>query len=148
MKSAKQYSLGSRSVGITDGSDLWSKCWDGLRWHDMYTKFHEDWFGYSGNIKVITLTVSEAAVLVLLRGMIYDVYHWDDLRWHNMHMPYFMTISSGIKVILRVIPQKFERLYCWYCWWEEFIMYAVAMASGVMIYVPSPWWSVRGFKWY
>jgi hypothetical protein len=30
-------------------------CWDGLRWHDKHTKFHEDWYWHSGNIKVITL---------------------------------------------------------------------------------------------
>jgi hypothetical protein len=30
------------------------------------------------------------------------------------HMPGFMTIFSGIEVILRVLPQQFERLYCWY----------------------------------
>jgi hypothetical protein len=48
-------------------------CRDGLRWHDIHTKFHEHWFRHAGNIKVITLTISEAAVLVLLMGMIYDV---------------------------------------------------------------------------
>jgi hypothetical protein len=31
---------------------------DNLRCHDIHTKFHEDWFGHSGNIKaIITLTV-------------------------------------------------------------------------------------------
>jgi hypothetical protein len=27
---------------------------DDLRWHGVQTKFHEDWYWYSGNIKVIT----------------------------------------------------------------------------------------------
>jgi hypothetical protein len=43
---------------------------DGLRWHGMHTKFHEDFFGHSSNIKVITRTISEAVVLVLLRRAI------------------------------------------------------------------------------
>jgi hypothetical protein len=30
---------------------------DGLRWHDIHKTFHEDWFGNSGNINVITSTV-------------------------------------------------------------------------------------------
>jgi hypothetical protein len=30
---------------------------DGLGWHDIRTKFHEDWFGHSDKIKVITLTI-------------------------------------------------------------------------------------------
>jgi hypothetical protein len=45
---------------------------DGLRWHDMHTKFHEGLFGHSDNIKVITSTISEAIVLVLVvRTIIY-----------------------------------------------------------------------------
>jgi hypothetical protein len=31
--------------------------WDDFRWHDIFARFYEDWFGHSGNIKVITLTV-------------------------------------------------------------------------------------------
>jgi hypothetical protein len=27
--------------------------WDGLRWHDLCNKFHEDLFKHSGNIKFI-----------------------------------------------------------------------------------------------
>jgi hypothetical protein len=41
-------------------------CWDGLGWQEKHTKFHVGWFGHSGNIKVITSTIWEAAVLVLL----------------------------------------------------------------------------------
>jgi hypothetical protein len=47
-------------------------CLNGLRWHDIYTKFHYDSFKLSSNI-VITSTVSEAAVLVLMMGVIYGV---------------------------------------------------------------------------
>jgi hypothetical protein len=39
---------------------------DGLRWDDIHTKLHEDWFGHSGNIMVITSSISEVVVLVLL----------------------------------------------------------------------------------
>jgi hypothetical protein len=48
--------------------------WADLRWHDMHTKFHEDWFGHSAIIKVVPSTVRDAAVLVLLMGRIYDVH--------------------------------------------------------------------------
>jgi hypothetical protein len=47
--------------------------WESLRWSDTHTKFHEDWLGNSGNIKVITPTTWEAAVLALLTGTIYDI---------------------------------------------------------------------------
>jgi hypothetical protein len=42
--------------------------WDGVRWHDIRTKFQEDWLGHSGNTKAITSTI-----LVLLVGRIYDI---------------------------------------------------------------------------
>jgi hypothetical protein len=108
MKPIKQYSLGGYSVGITDGSGLWS--WGGLRWHDTHTKFHEDWFGPSSNIKVITSTIREATVLVLLIGRNYYSCLWVDLRRLDMYIPSFMTTDSGIRVILRVLPQQLERL--------------------------------------
>jgi hypothetical protein len=38
----------------------------GLRW------VHEKWFRHSSNIKVITATISEAVILVLLIGAIYE----------------------------------------------------------------------------
>jgi hypothetical protein len=43
---------------------------DGLRWHNIYTEFHEDWFG-----KVTASTIWEVAPLVLLmKGfMVYTV---------------------------------------------------------------------------
>jgi hypothetical protein len=56
-------------------------------------------------IQALTSTVWEAAMLVLLIGRIYDVCHLDDLRWYNMYIPSFMTIGSGIAVILKVLPQ-------------------------------------------
>jgi hypothetical protein len=29
-------------------------------------------------------------------------------------IPSFMKIGCGIQVILRLVPEKFERLQCWY----------------------------------
>jgi hypothetical protein len=54
MQSGEQYSLGGSSVGNADGIACTSL--NGLKWHDIQTKFPEDWFGNSGNIKVITST--------------------------------------------------------------------------------------------
>jgi hypothetical protein len=48
------------------------RCGDGHRWHDISTKFHNDILRHSGNIKVITTTISEAVMLVLLMGRIYE----------------------------------------------------------------------------
>jgi hypothetical protein len=53
----------------------------------MHTKFHEDWFERSGNIKVTS--------------------------------------------------QKFEKLQCWYYWWQGFIMYAAEMPSRGITFLPS-----------
>jgi hypothetical protein len=64
MKSIKGRNLESFNVGVMDGSDLLGISLNGLRWHDIHTKFHGYWFGHSGNIKAITLTISEDAALV------------------------------------------------------------------------------------
>jgi hypothetical protein len=31
-----------------------------------------------------------------------------------IYIPSFTKIGSGTQVILRSLPQQFERLYCWY----------------------------------
>jgi hypothetical protein len=31
-----------------------------------------------------------------------------------IYVPSLMTIGSGIRVILRELPEQFERLQCWY----------------------------------
>jgi hypothetical protein len=78
------------------------RCLDGLRRHDVRTEFHEDWLGHSGNIKVITSTIWEAAVLVLLTGAIYEVRCLDGLRWHDVRTEFhedWFGHSGNIKVI-------------------------------------------------
>jgi hypothetical protein len=47
--------------------------WDGFMWHDIGTKFHEDRYRRSRNIKVLPQNILEAAMLVLLMGRIYEV---------------------------------------------------------------------------
>jgi hypothetical protein len=61
--------------------------WDVLRWHDIYeyTEFHSDRFRHSSNVKVITSTIWEPAVFVLLSGGICEVSRWDGLRFHHIH---------------------------------------------------------------
>jgi hypothetical protein len=44
-------------VSITTGSNLLGTPLNGLRYHDIHTKFHELWFVHSGNIKAITSTI-------------------------------------------------------------------------------------------
>jgi hypothetical protein len=38
------------NVGITDVRDLLRR-WDGLRCHDIHTKFHTDWFSHTNVVK-------------------------------------------------------------------------------------------------
>jgi hypothetical protein len=52
-----------------------------------------------------------------------------------MYIPSLMAIGSDVQVILRLLPQLFESLQCWYNWWEGFVKYAVEMASGGMVFV-------------
>jgi hypothetical protein len=56
-----------------------------------------------------------------------------------IQMPSFMTIGLSIQVILRLLlsSQQFQRLQCWYYWWEIFMKNATEMASGGMTYIPS-----------
>jgi hypothetical protein len=117
-------------------NEVW--CYGGLKWHYIlvHTKFHDDLFMGSTNIQVISSTIREAAVLVLLMGWLNEVCHWDGLR-HMIYIPSFMVKGSGIQVILWLLPQKFERLQYWYYWWEGFMKYAVEMDSGDMMYIPS-----------
>jgi hypothetical protein len=46
-----------------------------------------------------------------------------------------MTISFGIQVIVRLLPQQFERLQCLYYGQGGFMKYATEMASHGMIYI-------------
>jgi hypothetical protein len=46
---------------------------NGLRRHDMHTKFHDDRFRHLSNITVITATIREAVMLVLLIERIHEV---------------------------------------------------------------------------
>jgi hypothetical protein len=66
-------------------------------------------------MKSVENTIWEAATLVLLMGVFYEVHRLDGLRWHDIcigsggmiKIPSFMTIGSGIRVTLRVLPQQF-----------------------------------------
>jgi hypothetical protein len=71
-----------------------------MAWY-IHTKFHDDRFRYSSNIKGITSTVLEAVVLVLLMRGIYDLLHWAGLRWHDIYIPISMNIATGVQAMLR-----------------------------------------------
>jgi hypothetical protein len=49
-------------------------------------------------------------MLVLLMGVTCEIYRSDGM----IHMPTLKTIGSGIRVILTVLSQRFDRLQCWY----------------------------------
>jgi hypothetical protein len=48
-------------------------------------------------------TIWEAAVLVLLMRVTYEIHRWEGLRWHDIrvHIKYFMKIGAGVQAILR-----------------------------------------------
>jgi hypothetical protein len=50
------------------------------------------------------------------------------------YVPSFTKVGWYIQVILRLLPQQFERLQCWYYLSKRFMMHGVQMASGGMIY--------------
>jgi hypothetical protein len=95
MKSIKQYSFRGCSVGITDRW-IYKVCrWDHLRSHD-------DRLRQSCNIRDITSTIWEAAMLVFMISGIYGMYRWDSIRRRNMYAnfhDYRLRNSSNIKVI-------------------------------------------------
>jgi hypothetical protein len=142
-------------------------CSDSIRWHDILTKFHEDWFGQSSNIN--TSTICGAAVVILLvllaknlccipsrwtqmpwwlvqqsrqylghyfnhfRGYPVGITHDRDLwcmplRWPQVaryrhtkfHEDWYRRSSS-----IKVLSQKFERLWYWYYWWQGFMNYVL-----------------------
>jgi hypothetical protein len=39
-----------------------------------------------------------------------------------------MTTGSVIQVVLRLSPQKFERLQCWYYGWAEFMKHVAEIS--------------------
>jgi hypothetical protein len=70
-----------------------------LRWHDIHTKFHEDWFRYSGNIKGKSI-IREFVVLVLqMRGIPYVSLQMVLNRIIDPYIRGLMTIVSGTLVI-------------------------------------------------
>jgi hypothetical protein len=66
----------------------------------MRTKFQDDQFRHLSNITVITATVREAVILVLLIEGNYDVRRWDGFTY---------DVSWRFKQI-KVLPQIFESL--------------------------------------
>jgi hypothetical protein len=71
---------------------------DGLRWHDIPCMFHQVWFAYSGNIKVIISTFWEAAVSVTNANDLWCVpLRWPHMAWYihtKFHDDWFKHLSN------------------------------------------------------
>jgi hypothetical protein len=73
-------------------------------WYDIQTKWHEDGYRRSSNIKVFASEISEAVMLVLLMGGIYEVHCCDGLRCINiyakLHTHWFRhsAVARGLQV--------------------------------------------------
>jgi hypothetical protein len=77
------------------------------RW-DAYPSF-DNWLRHSNNIKVITLTILDASVLVLLIGGIYEeLLHWHGLRWHETHTKLHQE-RFGSSAVVRVNAQNWSQ---------------------------------------
>jgi hypothetical protein len=72
---------------------------NGLRWHDVHTKFHGDQFKYLRNITVITATIEETVMLVLLTEEINEV-SVEVVSCGIIYVQNFMKIDTGFKKIL------------------------------------------------
>jgi hypothetical protein len=108
------------NIGIIDRRDLLCTPlkWAQVAWYN--TTFQDDRYRHLNNIIVITSKILEAVMLVLLIKRIYEVRRWDGSMWHDTHTKFhedWYRHSSNIKVL----PQKFERLYCWYYRFEGFM---------------------------
>jgi hypothetical protein len=78
----------------------------------------------------------EAAMMVLLMGGVYEV-SIQIARGGMTYIQCFMMTGSEIQIMLRLIPQQFENLQCWYCWWERFRKNDIEMALHVIKYITS-----------
>jgi hypothetical protein len=116
--------------------DLWSTPGDAFMWHDIHTKFYEDWYRCSSTIKFCFRNLTGCNVGVTDGRDLWSA-PGNGLRLHDIYIPTSMTVCSGIQVTLRLLPQQFDRLYCWYYWYEVFMKYVVGLGSGGMMYIPS-----------
>jgi hypothetical protein len=84
--------------------------WYGLRWHDTRTKFHEDRFGHSGNIQVITpifCGVKVFVLVLLICGLWFVPSRWPLMAWHKhtkFHDDWFRN-SSKMKGVTSAISE-------------------------------------------
>jgi hypothetical protein len=63
-----------------------------------------------------------------------------------LYIPSFVTICSGVKVILRLLPQQFERLQCWYNWWDELWIVPLRWLQVACYAYQVSWRPVQAFK--
>lgn len=61
----------------------------------------------------------------------------ESISYGIVFIPSFMTISSAIQRLLRLIPQKFESLQCSCYRWEGFFKHVFEMASDDLICTPN-----------
>jgi hypothetical protein len=83
--------------------------WNDLRWCDtLHTKFHDGQFRNASNIKGYYLKNGRGCSLVVLIEGFFN--HAVKMASYGMvYIPVLIMIGSGIRAILRAIPQRFER---------------------------------------
>jgi hypothetical protein len=104
--------------------------WDRLRWHDVLTKFHEDWYRYLAIWRFCLINLKSCNIGIT-GGEIYGVRRWNGLRWHDIHTKFqddWFKHLSNITVIIAII-------------WEDVML--VLLIEG--IYAVHRW---DGFMWH
>jgi hypothetical protein len=76
--------------------------WDGLRWHDIYTKFPEDWCRHSSNIEVLPHQSRWLLCWYYWRKDLWSA----PLRW--LHAAWYSYQVSGVQAILKSCFRNFK----------------------------------------
>jgi hypothetical protein len=122
-------------------NQTWENLWRNKKiWEELFAYFSFTVIWISDTIikKKTSVCMHNEANKTIQFGRLQCWYYW--WKWYikyavemasdgKIYAPSFMTIGSGICVILRVLPQQAERLQCWYYWWEGFMIYANEMTS-------------------
>jgi hypothetical protein len=115
-----------------------------MRYTDIHTKFHVDWFWNSGNVNVTTSTVLEVVVLVLLMTGISWVRCWYGLMWHDIrtkshdyrfkHWSNISSITSTIweDIVLVLLMRRIYDVRHWDgCRWHMYIPSFMTIDTGI-----------------
>lgn len=74
------------------------------------------------------------------------IYIVESVLFGMVFIPSFITISSGVHVILRFLPQQFQRLQCWYYDGRDLLSVALRLPQTAWYIYQVSWRSVQAFR--